>query len=112
MELVDIAGPVTIHLHYRKLQAICPVTKALDTYNVEIELISKGQKTVELRSLAGYLKKFHAVEILCESLAYQIMCDLAVLRIFFLVKVNLHQYASEEVEMNAIATYHEDTSDS
>ena len=107
MELVDIAGPVHLKLFYREMKAICPITKTRDMYDVELTLISKGQKSIELRSLYSYLQKFHDIEILCENLAYQIMSDLAALKIFSMIRVNLHQYSSEIIELTAVSTYYE-----
>ena len=107
MNLVDITGPVRLKLIYPGMHATCPLTQIQDTYDVRLKLISKGKKSIELKSLAGYLKKFHGVKILCENLAYLIMVDLSDLGIFSRVKVTLYQYSSEEVVLTATATYQE-----
>ena len=112
LKLVDITGPVRLELAYRQMYAVCPITKVRDTYDVEIMLTCRAQKSIELRSLSLYLKKFKDREILCENLAHQIMADLAALKIFRHIKIILHQHASEAVEITAVAAFYEDTSDS
>lgn len=57
-------------------KAICPISRTIDNYTLEIEYRPKDGVYIELSSLREYLNKFEDIEVFHEELAHIIAEDL------------------------------------
>ena len=58
-----------------KFEAVCPLTKTVDSYELVLTYVPRGGRYVELQSFRRYLDSFRGVEILHEALAVKIAED-------------------------------------
>jgi len=107
LETLTLKANVRVHLAAR-FSAVCPISKTVDEYMVEIEYEGNG-KYVELGSLRRYLDSFKGQEWYHEELCEKITEDLGkILNVPIKVKLKSN-YLSITVEIEKLYEARADT---